>query len=122
MNRNRPTHPAPESVEHAVSSTAPRKAVSKRRRRWRRILIILSVLVLLLVIGRLCLPWIVRDYVNRTLDRNQLYSGQIGEVKIHLWRGAYSIQDIQISKRTGNVPVPFFSAKRLDFAIQWDAL
>jgi hypothetical protein len=43
-------------------------------------------------------------------------------VHIHLWRGAYSIDDVQISKSSGNVPVPFFAAKRLDFAIQWNAL
>jgi hypothetical protein len=68
------------------------------------------------------MPWAVRDYVNRTLDRNQLYSGKIGPVEVHLWRGAYSIKDVQISKTTGNVPVPFFSANRVDFALQWHNL
>ena len=68
------------------------------------------------------MPWAVRNYVNRTLDRNQLYSGRIGPVDVHLWRGAYSLQDVRISKTTGNVPVPFFRAKRVDFAVQWDAL
>lgn len=68
------------------------------------------------------MPWAVRDYVNRTLDRNQLYSGRIGPVEIHLWRGAYSIRDVQISKSTGNVPVPFFSASRVDFAVEWSDL
>ncbi len=68
------------------------------------------------------MPWAVRDYVNRTLDRNQLYSGKIGPVKIHLWRGAYSIQDVHISKTTGNVPVPLFTAKQVDFAVQWHNL
>jgi hypothetical protein len=43
-------------------------------------------------------------------------------VRIHLWRGAYSINDITISKRTGTVPVPFFAARRLDFSLQWSAL
>jgi len=60
--------------------------------------------------------------VNRTLDRNPLYDGRIDQVQIHLWRGAYSIEGIRISKTTGNVPVPFFAAKRVDFAIQWNAL
>jgi hypothetical protein len=64
----------------------------------------------------------VRDYVNRTLDRNILYEGRIGDVEIHLWRGAYSIRDIHISKRTGDVPVPLFSASNVDFSIQWKAL
>lgn len=79
-------------------------------------------LVILLVVARLLLPTFLRDYVNRTLDRNIQYAGRIGDVQVHLWRGAYSISDIKISKRTGMVPVPFFAAKRLDFSIQWDAL
>lgn len=82
----------------------------------------LAVLIVLFVVARLFLPTFIRDYVNRTLDRNVQYEGRIGDVQVHLWRGAYSIHDIKISKRTGMVPVPFFAAKRLDFSIQWDAL
>lgn len=93
-----------------------------RRRGWRTAAIIFITLAVLLGIGRAVLPWFVRDYVNRTLDRNQLYSGKIGDVRIQLFRGAYSIEDISISKTTGNVPVPFFAAKRVDFSIQWNAL
>lgn len=79
-------------------------------------------LALLVGIGRAFLPRIVRDYVNRTLDRNPLYDGNIGNVQIHLWRGAYSIEDVRISKTTGDVPVPFFAAKRVDFALEWKSL
>jgi hypothetical protein len=68
------------------------------------------------------MPRFVRNYVNRTLDRNENYSGTIGDVNIHLWRGAYTIHDIRISKKNGSVPVPFFAAKRVDFAIEWNAL
>src|SRR5439155_15264616 len=53
---------------------------------------------------------------------NPLYDGQIGDVEIHLYRGAYTIRDIRLIKTTGNVPVPFFSSPRIDLAIQWDAL
>jgi hypothetical protein len=41
---------------------------------------------------------------------------------VHLWRGAYSIEDIRLVKTTGNVPVPLFASKRLDLAIEWPAL
>jgi hypothetical protein len=94
----------------------------KWRRRLRTLGIVLLVLILIGAVGRAILPWAVRDYVNRTLDRNPLYSGQIGKVRIHLWRGAYSIQDVRISKVNGNVPVPFFAAPHVDFALEWDAL
>src|ERR1051325_11655867 len=100
-----------------ASSPSPR-----RRSRLRKFLIVLAIFAAILGVARLILPWAVRDYVNRTLDRNPLYAGKIGKVRLHLWRGAYSIQDTTISKTTGNVPVPFFAAKRVDFAIQWPAL
>lgn len=89
---------------------------------WRKLGITLLVIVVLLAIGRALLPWAVRDYVNRTLDTNTLYSGKIGPVHVQLLRGAYSIDDVRLSKTTGNIPVPFFSAKRVNFAIQWGAL
>lgn len=101
-------------------STPPHKR--KRRLGWRILGIIVLILALVLGVGRLFLPRMVRDYVNRTLDRNIEYEGRIGQVEVHLLRGAYSIHNIQISKRTGEVPVPFFSASRLDFSIQWNAL
>jgi hypothetical protein len=105
--------------QRAREDPAPRP---KRRRLWRVLGIILLVLLVIGGVGRAILPWAVRDYVNRTLDRNPLYTGQIGKVRIHLWRGAYSIQDVRISKVDGNVPVPFFASPRVDFALEWDAL
>jgi hypothetical protein len=113
----------------AAKSRAPADRVTsvetKRRRRLRVVRglgIAVLFLIVVLGIGRAMMPWLVRDYVNRTLDRNPLYEGKIGDVSIHLWRGAYSIDEVRINKTTGNVPVPFFAAKRVDFAIQWNAL
>jgi hypothetical protein len=99
-----------------------RPSARPRRRWWHAGGFALLFLVLLACIGRAMLPGMVRDYVNRTLDRNTLYSGNIGDIQIHLWRGAYSIHDIKLSKTTGDVPVPLFAAKRVDFALQWNAL
>lgn len=93
-----------------------------KHHRLRTLGLILLGLIVLLGAGRLILPFAVRNYVNRTLDQNLLYAGTIGKVQVHLLRGAYSINDVKISKRIGDVPVPFFSAKRVDFAIQWHAL
>jgi hypothetical protein len=93
-----------------------------RARRWRRWGIVAGVLVAALVAVRLALPHFVRDYVNRTLDQNQHYDGRIGDVRLHLWRGAYSIDDIRVFKTTGSVPVPFFAAKRVDLALDTTAL
>jgi hypothetical protein len=83
---------------------------------------VLLVIVLIGGVARACMPWAVRDYVNRTLSRNPLYEGKIGRLTIHFWRGAYSIEDVRLSKTSGNVPVPLFSARRVDFAVEWRAL
>lgn len=71
---------------------------------------------------RLALPGIVRWYVNRALRQSELYQGSIGDVDIHLWRGAYSVDALKMVKTTGNVAVPFLEIERLDLAIQWSAL
>jgi Domain of Unknown Function (DUF748) len=96
--------------------------VNQKHRSLRRLIFIVLLLLSIGLIVRALLPGAVRNYVNRTLDRNPLYSGKIGKVEIHLWRGSYSIRDVRISKTTGNVPVPLFAAERVDFAIQWNAL
>jgi hypothetical protein len=94
----------------------------KRHHFWRDFLIVIVILAIVLGVGRLMLPRYVRNYVNRTLDRSVAYSGTIGRVRLNLLRGSYTIDDVNISKRLEDVPVPFFQSKRLEFAIQWNAL
>src|SRR4051812_26551647 len=119
------THsPADSNRANGRVKPSPDAGIPVRRKghRWRAWVLVLLVLIVLICVGRALLPWAVRDYVNRTLDRNPLYEGKIGPVQLHLLRGAYSIQDIRISKTTGDVPVPLFSARQVDFAVQWNAL
>lgn len=121
MKQRRVAIDSGESADNGAETA--RSTTSRKPHRFKRNLIIfLLVLAAAIVVARVLLPGFVRDYVNRTLDRNQLYSGKIVEVKIHLWRGAYSIEDVRVSKRNGDIPVPLFAAKRVDFALQWSAL
>jgi hypothetical protein len=110
--------------EHSANEAETNRASAgpSKRRRGRKVLVALVLLAIVLGIGRAMLPWAVRDYVNRTLERNLFYSGTIGGVQIHLWRGAYSIESVKLNKITGNIPAPFFSAPEVDLAIQWKAL
>jgi|KBSMisStaDraftv2_1062788.scaffolds.fasta_scaffold107318_2 hypothetical protein len=119
---NNDDHPKSVAETGTESSSRTPRAAAKKRHGWRIAGIILLVIVALFGIARLILPSQLRKYVNRTLDRNQLYEGRIGDVQVHLLRGAYSIHDVKISQRTGNVPVPLLAAKRIDFAVQWNAL
>lgn len=82
------------------------------------ILLVLAVLIA----ARLCLPWAIKTYANRVLDENPTYQGHIEDIDVHLYRGAYSIHRIDIKKRTGAVPVPFFSSKAIDIMLSWREL
>ena len=106
----------------APAHAEARRPARARRARWRLLTILLVSVAGLLVSVRLALPTVVRWYVNRALDQNQLYDGVIGDITLHLWRGAYAIDDIRLLKTTGSTPAPFFSAKRVELAIEWPSV
>jgi hypothetical protein len=114
--------PGESRIDSRTVGDQVRHSRSPPSSRWGKSGIIFLALVGVVLVARAVLPSELRDYVNRTLDRNLLYEGRIGQIELHLWRGAYSIRDVHISKRTGNVPVPLFAARRVDFSVQWDAL
>jgi hypothetical protein len=104
------------------ASKQNKASLRKKRSFWRIVIFVLLVLGIAAIIGRAVLPSVVRNYANRTLSRSPLYRGEIGAVEIHLYRGAYALRDVQISKVTGDVPVPFFASKRVEFALEWKSL
>src|SRR5579864_3776787 len=94
------------------SQTEKSSSPDHKKHRGRTFILITAAVLAVAAIVRACLPWIVRDYVNRTLDRDPMYAGRIGPVEIHLLHGAYSVRDVRINKTTGNVPIPLIAAKR----------
>jgi uncharacterized protein DUF748 len=88
------------------------------RRTWQTLILVFFVLAAI----RAFLPYLVKDYVNRTLSRIPGYRARVADIDIHLWRGAYSIQGLDVEKREGKVPVPFFSAPTIDLSVQWREL
>ncbi len=89
---------------------------------YRRHLAWLLAIVVLLVLARLALPYLVKSYLNRHMDRMGDYHGQIDDVGIHLWRGAYSVEGLRVVKVSDKVPVPLFAARHTDIAVSWRAL
>lgn len=95
------------------------KGFFKRRH---RLLYTIIVIIVVLVGLRIALPAIIRHYVNKQLQKSATYAGSVGDIGVSLWRGAYQIHNIKISKRNGKVNVPFFSAPFMNLSLQWDAL
>nr|WP_180203011.1 DUF748 domain-containing protein [Pseudomonas sp. SbOxS1]NYU02594.1 DUF748 domain-containing protein [Pseudomonas sp. SbOxS1] len=92
----------------------------KRRYRWP--LWSFAGLVVLLVTLHFALPYLVRDYLNDRLANMGDYRGQIADVDLALWRGAYKINGLKIVKVEGKVPVPFVSAPLIDLSVSWHSL
>jgi hypothetical protein len=65
---------------------------------------------------------VVEDLVNDRLAALEEYDGHVGDIDIHLWRGAYSIDDIVIVKTGASRPVPFFRCNRLNLSVEWHSL
>ncbi|MEG0244343.1 MAG: DUF748 domain-containing protein [Pseudomonas sp.] len=92
----------------------------KGRYRWP--LVGLASLVVLLVALHLALPYLVRDYLNDKLADMGDYRGQVADVDLAWWRGAYQINGLTIVKTTGKVPVPLLDAPLIDLSVSWHAL
>ena len=92
----------------------------KARYRWP--LIGLASLIALLLALHLALPYLVRNYLNDRLADMGDYRGQIADVDLAWWRGAYQINDLKIVKTTGKVPVPFLDAPLIDLSVSWRSL
>lgn len=93
-----------------------RKRIQKKRY-W-----IPLVLIGLLIIFRLLLPVIVKNYVNQVLADIPGYYGQVADIDISLWRGAYVINGLYLNKVDANSEVPFLDFEKTDISVDWGAL
>ncbi|MGE5680205.1 MAG: DUF748 domain-containing protein [Bacillota bacterium] len=84
--------------------------------------IVILVLIVLLVAVRIALPYVVKSYVNKALDKTPGYRGHVEDVDIAIIRGEYALDGLVIRKVTGKIPVPFFEADRIEFSLQWSEL
>ncbi len=94
----------------------------KKYRRRKILIRILLVLIVLLVAFRIYLPTLVLHYVNKEINTIPGYQGNVDNIGISLWRGAYQINGITLNKLSGEVPVPFFASKKIDLSLEWAAL
>lgn len=90
--------------------------------RYRRHLGVLLTIVVILLVARAVMPYAVKHYLNAHMDKMGDYHGEIADIDIHLWRGAYSIDQLRIVKQAGKVPVPLLEAPRTDIKLSWRAL
>lgn len=107
------------NVEHLQTLSASPPSARKGRSRSRWLILPLLGLVTLLLVARLLLPGYVLSYVNKVLNKNPYYRGQVDDIEISLWRGAYQIIGVTIEKTEGGIRAPLFHTPLVDLSIQW---
>ena len=83
--------------------------------------VLLIVGVILLAI-RLALPHIVLNTINNGLEDMSNYHGEVENIDLAIWRGAYRIHNLVIQKRGEKQHVPFLKTPQIDISISWTAL
>ncbi|WP_396637732.1 DUF748 domain-containing protein [Maribacter sp. R77961] len=100
-----------------MTSATRKKKVYKKK----RYLIPVSIIVFFIAL-RLLLPYMVKKYVNGVLADIPGYYGQVEDIDLALWRGAYVIHGLYLNKVEASSNVPFLDFKKTDISIEWNAL
>ncbi len=116
--------PSLHSINHRIGHHRSKGTVRTHHKHfWRNVALgFAAFLLIALIAGRLYLPVWATDHVNKTLNNIKGYTGSISDVDIHLYRGAYTIHDLKLSKKVKDIPVPFLDIEKTDFSLQWGAL
>ncbi|SHI46418.1 DUF748 domain-containing protein [Pseudozobellia thermophila] len=78
--------------------------------------------ITLLIVLRLMLPFMVKNYVNGVLAELPGYHGHVADIDISLLRGAYVIHGLYLNKVDAGSEVPFLDLEKTDISIEWKAL
>lgn len=88
------------------------------KKRWRGLFLV----VVFLFVLRLLLPFFVKTYINYQLSHLEGYYGQVGDVDINLYRGAYELERLWIVKVGADAPVKFIDVPKIDISVFWSQL
>lgn len=96
------------------------KRIRKRLKRKRYIIPLMLLIILISI--RIYLPYYVKNYINKVLAEIPGYYGQVEDVDLALYRGAYKIEGMYLSKGTAETQVPFLKFPSNDISIEWKPL
>lgn len=99
-----------------MSKVQKRKIYKKKR------YILPITIIVLLIAFRIYLPTLVKNYMNDVLADIPGYYGQVEDVDISLWRGAYQLNGLYLNKKTAQSEVPFLNFPETNISIEWRAL
>ena len=83
---------------------------------------IIFIIIVLLIVFRFYLPTLVKNYVNNALTEIPGYYGQVKDIDIALFRGAYVINGLYLDKVNAETKVPFLKFPKTDISVEWKSL
>lgn len=92
----------------------------KKIPKWLKISLISIIFISIAV--HLCLPPVLKHYLNKGLQNIEGHSGYIEDVDVYLIRGAYSIQGLHLYSEELGGEYPLALIDEIDISIQWIAL
>jgi len=96
---------------------------NKKRRVYKKKRYTVPIIILVLLIAaRIYLPYWLKDHVNRVLADIPGYYGQVEDIDISLYRGAYEIKGLYLNKVNANTQIPFLNFPSNDISIEWKSL
>jgi len=101
-----------------MTSEKKKKRKAYKKKRYTAPLIIL----VLLIAARIYLPYWLKDHVNEALAEIPGYYGQVEDIDVSLYRGAYEIKGMYLNRVNADTQVPFLNFPSNDISIEWKSL
>ncbi|HLV42395.1 MAG TPA: DUF748 domain-containing protein [Brumimicrobium sp.] len=99
-----------KKIKEIIIPTSPKK----RRRR----IVLYSILIVLIGV-RIWLPYFLKDKLVAAVNEVEGYECTLGDLKLHLFRGAMIFEEFEINVTKSNVTKPFVYCKNADISVEW---
>ncbi|MCI5056845.1 MAG: DUF748 domain-containing protein, partial [Flavobacteriales bacterium] len=83
---------------------------------------IIAILLFVIVVARLSLPFLLKNYINTQLSTLEGYYGYVNDVDLKLLTGSYCLENFNIDEDNGQLKTPFISAEKVKLSIDWKSL
>jgi len=95
------------------------KRKGKHGRRFLRVFLVISILIIAL---HITLPWILLTVANKKMKNMPDYIGHLDGLQMNMFAGSMTFIGFSLQKKGGKIPVPFMDIQKTKVTIDWKAL
>lgn len=94
----------------------------RKGRTWRRFSRTIVIVAGVLAIIHIALPVVILWQVNKKMANMPEYTGHVDDMCINLFTASATVEGIDMKKKGGKIPVPFFYTNRVKVGLEWKSL